>query len=263
MLLTFFCDKIGRIQKSSNNKAEMRGEKMSIREIFLGNDRYKYILDGLEFSLLVTAFAALIGVLIGIIVALFRISEFRPFKFLKGTKNFDKWADFNPIAFLATVYIDIIRGTPAVVQLMIMHTVIFGKISAPKLLVAGLAFGINSGAYVAEIVRAGIQGLDKGQMEAARSLGMGYGMSMYYIIIPQAVKNILPTLVSEFIILLKETSIVGFIGGMDLLRSANIITSQTYRGFEPLMAVAIIYLVLTGIFTRIMRIVERRMRRSD
>ncbi|MDK2788469.1 MAG: arginine/lysine/histidine transport system permease protein [Epulopiscium sp.] len=106
-------------------------------------------------------------------------------------------------------------------------------------------------------------GLDKVQMEAARSLGMVYGMSMYYIIIPQAIKNILPTLVSEFIILLKETSIVGFIGGMDLLRSANVITSQTYRGFEPLMAVALIYLALTGIFTKLMRIVERRMRRSD
>ncbi|HHW66394.1 ABC transporter permease subunit [Defluviitalea raffinosedens] len=243
-------------------KRDERGEKMSIAEIFLGNDRYKYILEGLRFSLLVTAFAAVIGILIGIIVALFRISEIKPFKFLKGTK-FEKWADFNPISFIAMLYIDIIRGTPAVVQLMIMHTVIFGKVSAPKLLVAGLAFGINSGAYVAEIIRAGIMGLDKGQMEAARSLGMGYGMSMYYIIIPQAIKNILPTLVSEFIILLKETSIVGFIGGMDLLRSANVITSQTYRGFEPLMAVALIYLALTGIFTKLMRIVERRMRRSD
>lgn len=236
---------------------------MSVWEIFLGNGRYKYILEGLKFSLLVTALATIIGIFIGIVVALLRISSFKPFRFLKEDKRFDKWAEFNPLSFLAIIYIDLIRGTPAVVQLMIMHTVIFGNVSAPKLLVAGLAFGINSGAYVAEIIRAGIQGLDKGQMEAARSLGMGYGMTMYYIIVPQAIKNILPTLVSEFIILLKETSIVGFIGGMDLLRSANIITSQTYRGFEPLMAVAIIYLVLTGIFTRIMRIVERRMRQGD
>lgn len=236
---------------------------MSVWEIFFGNQRYMYILDGLKFSLLVTAFAAVVGIIIGVVVALFRITEFKPFKFLKGKKGYEKLSGFNPLSFLATIYIDIIRGTPAVVQLMIMHTVIFGGVNAPKLLVAGIAFGINSGAYVAEIVRAGIQGLDRGQMEAARSLGMGYGMAMYHIIIPQAVKNILPTLVSEFIILLKETSIVGFIGGMDLLRSANVITSQTYRGFEPLMAVAIIYLVLTGIFTQIMRIVERRMRRSD
>ncbi|NLK21886.1 MAG: amino acid ABC transporter permease [Epulopiscium sp.] len=236
---------------------------MSVWEIFFGNKRYKYILDGLRFSLAVTAFAAIIGVFIGVVIALFRVTEFKPFKFLRGKKGCRKLAEFNPLSFLATMYIDIIRGTPAVVQLMIMHTVIFGGINAPKLLVAGIAFGINSGAYVAEIVRAGIQGLDKGQMEAARSLGMGYGMAMYHIIIPQAIKNILPTLVSEFIILLKETSIVGFIGGSDLLRSANIITSQTYRGFEPLMAVAIIYLILTGIFTKIMRIVERGMRKSD
>lgn len=237
---------------------------MSVWEIFFGNNRYQYMLEGLKFSLLVTAFAAVIGIIIGLVVALLRITEFKPFKFLKEKKYLGRLADFNPFSFVATIYVDIIRGTPSVVQLMIMHTVIFGSVkNVPKLVVAGLAFGINSGAYVAEIIRAGIQGLDKGQMEAARSLGMSYSMAMYYIIIPQAIKNILPALVSEFIILLKETSIVGFIGGMDLLRSANIIISQTYRAFEPLMAVALIYLILTGIFTKIMRIVERRMRVSD
>ena len=133
----------------------------------------------------------------------------------------------------------------------------------PILIVAALAFGINSAAYVAEIIRAGIEGVERGQMEAARSLGLNYAQSMFYVVIPQAVKNILPTLVSEFIILLKETSIVGFIGGMDLLRSANIITSQTYRGVEPLLAVGIIYLIMTGIFTWLMRAVERRLKRSD
>jgi polar amino acid transport system permease protein len=133
----------------------------------------------------------------------------------------------------------------------------------PIMVVAALAFGINSGAYVAEIIRAGIEGLDKGQMEAARSLGMNYGQAMHDIILPQAVKRILPALVSEFITLLKETSIVGFIGGVDLLRSANIITSQTYRGVEPLIAVGIIYLILTAVFTKIMRIVEGRLKVSD
>ncbi|HOA81709.1 MAG TPA: ABC transporter permease subunit, partial [Defluviitaleaceae bacterium] len=153
---------------------------MSVWEIFFGNDRYKYMLDGLKFSLLVTAFAAVIGVVIGVVVALLSITDFKPFKFLKGKKFFGKWADFNPFSFIATIYVDIIRGTPSVVQLMIMHTVIFGSVkNIPKLVVAGLAFGINSGAYVAEIVRAGIQGLDKGQMEAARSLGMSYSMAMY------------------------------------------------------------------------------------
>ncbi|MGL5460847.1 MAG: amino acid ABC transporter permease, partial [Cetobacterium sp.] len=127
----------------------------------------------------------------------------------------------------------------------------------PIFLVAGIAFGINSSAYVAEIIRAGIEGLDKGQMEASRALGMSYPMAMKEVIIPQAIRKILPTLVSEFITLLKETSIVGFIGGVDLLRSANIITSQTYRGVEPLLLVGLIYLVLVGIFTKIMRGVEK------
>lgn len=127
----------------------------------------------------------------------------------------------------------------------------------PIFLVAGIAFGINSSAYVAEIIRAGIEGLDKGQMEASRALGMSYPMAMKEVIIPQAIRKILPALVSEFITLLKETSIVGFIGGVDLLRSANIITSQTYRGVEPLLLVGLIYLVLVGIFTKIMRGVEK------
>ncbi len=218
----------------------------------------------MTFSLEVTFLSAFIGLIIGIVVALLRLSNFYPFKFIEKY-GFEKIAAINPLSWAALIYIDIIRGTPAVVQLMIMANIVFvGSLrNVPILLVAALAFGINSGAYVAEIIRAGIQGLDKGQMEAARSLGLNYSKSMIYIIIPQAIKNILPTLVSEFIILLKETSIVGFIGGMDLLRSANIITSQTYRGVEPLLAVGIIYLILIGIFTYFMRIVERRMRKSD
>ena len=135
--------------------------------------------------------------------------------------------------------------------------------NAPILLISGIAFGINSAAYVAEIIRAGIEGLDKGQMEAARALGMNYGLAMKEIIIPQAIKKILPALVSEFITLLKETSIVGFIGGIDLLRSANIITSQTYRGVEPLIAVGIIYLILTSIFATFMRSIEKKLKEGD
>ncbi|MGL4687337.1 MAG: amino acid ABC transporter permease, partial [Fusobacteriaceae bacterium] len=166
---------------------------------------------------------------------------------------------------ISLIYIDIVRGTPAVVQLMILANLVFvGKLrDTPILVVASLAFGINSAAYVAEIIRAGIQGLDKGQMEAARSLGMTYSTAMKEIIIPQAIKKILPALVSEFITLLKETSIVGFIGGIDLLRSANIITSQTYRGVEPLLAVGFIYLILTTLFTMFMRKIEEGLRESD
>lgn len=233
---------------------------MSISEIFLGDNRYMYLVNGLIFSLSVTILAAIIGIIIGIIIAMFKLSN----DYLKDTK-YSALAKINPFAIFASAYIYIIRGTPAVVQLMIINNVIFvGALSnVSKIVIAGIAFGINSGAYVAEIIRSGIQGLDKGQMEAARALGMPYGMAMKEIILPQAVKHTLPTLVSEFIILLKETSVVGFIGGMDLLRAANIITGVTYRGAEPLFAVALIYLALVGLFTFFMRKVERGMRKSD
>lgn len=218
-----------------------------LKHIFISNGRYMYILKGLNFSIGVTLLAAVIGVVVGVLIALLRLSN----------KAF--------LEKISIVYVDLIRGTPAVVQLMILANIIFvGNLrNTPILIVAGLAFGLNSAAYVAEIIRAGIQGLDKGQMEAARSLGMSYSLAMKEIIIPQAIKKIMPALVSEFITLLKETSIVGFIGGVDLLRSANIITSQTYRGVEPLIAVGIIYLILTSIFTKLMRQVEGRMKNSD
>lgn len=215
--------------------------------IFIANERYVYILKGLKFSVSVTILAAFIGVVVGIFFALLRLSK------------------ISILEKIAIAYVDLIRGTPAVVQLMILANIVFvGSLrNTPVLIVAGLAFGLNSAAYVAEIIRAGIEGLDKGQMEAARSLGMSYGLAMKEVIIPQAIKKIMPTLVSEFITLLKETSIVGFIGGVDLLRSANIITSQTYRGVEPLLAVGLIYLLLTSVFTKIMRKVEGRMKQSD
>ena len=180
-------------------------------------------------------------------------------------KNSKRLSNFNPLSKIAFWYVNILRGTPVVVQLMIWANVIFvdSLRNTPILIIAAIAFGINSGAYVAEIIRAGIQSLDKGQMEAARALGMNYSLSMKEIIIPQAIRKILPPLVSEFIALLKETSVVGFIGGVDLLRSANIITSQTYRGVEPLIAVGIIYFILTSVFAMIMKRVEEGLRESD
>lgn len=230
-----------------------------LRWIFIEQDRYMYILKGLGFSVTTTFFAAMIGLALGILLALMAISHFYPFK------RFKRFSSFNPLSKLAFAYINLIRGTPAVVQLMIFANIIFvGYLrDAPILLIASLAFGLNSASYVAEIIRAGIEGLDKGQMEAARALGMPYPLAMRKIIIPQGVKKILPTLVSEFIVLLKETSIVGFIGGIDLLRSANIITSQTYRGVEPLLAVGLIYLILTSIFAQFMRKIEKRLKVSD
>lgn len=230
-----------------------------LKDIFIGGDRYMYILNGLAFSIGTTLLATIIGIILGILIALLELSQFYPLKHKKG------WEKFNPLSSIAFGYVDIIRGTPAFVQLMILANLIFVGVlrDTPILVIAGLSFGINSGAYVAEIIRAGIEGLDKGQMEAARALGMPYGVAMKEVIIPQAIKKILPALVSEFITLLKETSIVGFIGGVDLLRSANIITSQTYRGVEPLLAVGLIYLVLTALFTKVMRNVEKGLKVSD
>lgn len=218
-----------------------------LKEVFINENRYWYLVEGLGFSIATTVLSALIGIALGILIALMQLSTWRV------------------LSKLAFAYVYIIRGTPVVVQLMIWANIVFvGALrDMPILLIAAIAFGINSGAYVAEIIRAGIAGLDKGQMEAARALGMGYALSMKEIIIPQAIKRILPPLVSEFIALLKETSIVGFIGGVDLLRAANIITSQTYRAIEPLLAVGIIYLILTSIFAMLMRKVEKRLKESD
>lgn len=230
-----------------------------LKDVFISEERYMYILKGLLFSLGITTFAAIIGIVLGMILAVMRLSHFYP---LKNIKIFSK---MNPFSYFAYIYIDIIRGTPVVVQLMFLANIIFVGIlrDTPIIVIGSIAFGLNSAAYVAEIIRAGIEGLDKGQFEAARSLGLGYYQTMKEVIVPQAIKNILPALVSEFITLLKETSIVGFIGGVDLLRSSNIITSQTYRGIEPLLAVGFIYLFLTSIFTFFMRKVERGMKLSD
>lgn len=219
-----------------------------------------FIVNGLIFTLEVTALSAVIGIALGIIIALFRMSN----DFLSETR-FHKLTRWNPLTRFAILYIDIIRGTPAMVQLMVVNNLIFvGSLrDTPKLVIAGIAFGINSGAYVSEIIRSGIQGLDKGQMEAARALGMPYKLTMSKIILPQAVKHTMPTLVSEFIILLKETSVVSFIGGADLLRAAETITSKTYNGSIPLLTVAVVYLILTSLFTYFMRGVERRARAND
>ncbi len=226
-----------------------------LKDTFLTDDRYMYIVNGVIFSIGITLFSAILGIILGLLLAIMKLSHFYPFKRIKVLEN------FNPLSKIAYIYIDVIRGTPVVVQLMILANLIFVGIlrETPILIIGGIAFGLNSGAYVAEIIRAGIEGLDKGQMEAGRALGLSYSQAMRKIIVPQAVKNILPALVSEFITLLKETSIIG----IDLLRSANIITSQTYRGVEPLLAVGIIYLILTSIFTAFMRKVERGLKVSD
>lgn len=227
----------------------MQGFLDTLYKNFVEGDRYMYILNGLGVTVEVTVFAVILGVILGIIFALFRISDF-------------KIGKFRPLRALATIYIDVIRGTPTTIQLLIIYYVIFASTDIPKVIVAIMAFGINSGAYVAEIVRSGIQAVDPGQMEAGRSLGLSRWVTMQKIILPQAIKNIFPALCNEVIVLLKETSVSGFIALNDLTRGGDIIRGQTMNVIS-LFAVAIIYLIMTLGLSRLFKYIEGRMRRSD
>lgn len=226
---------------------------------FIKDERWHYLTDGLWVTLQVTFFAVLIGIAIGVIVAAIRsthdklIDKTRS-RFAKLILKF-----FNTIA---NVYLTVIRGTPVTVQLMIAYYVIFVT-SNNKVLVAVLAFGINSGAYVAEIVRSGIMSIDEGQTEAGRTLGLNYVQTMFYIVLPQAFKNVLPALANEFIVLLKETSVSGYVALQDLTRGGDIIRGRTYDAFFPLLAVAAIYLIMVIGFTKIVSLIERRLRKSE
>lgn len=226
---------------------------------FVKDDRWEYLLRGLGVTLEVTFFAVLLGIVLGVVVAIVRSTwdknkETMHKGFKRGLLHF-----FNGIC---KVYLTVIRGTPVVVQLMIMYFVIFG--ASNNMVLAGvLSFGINSGAYVAEIVRGGIMSIDNGQFEAGRSLGFNYVKTMWYIILPQAFKNILPSLANEFIVLLKETSVVGYIGLADLTYGGNIIRGRTYSAFMPLIAVALIYLLMVIFFTWLVGKLERRLRNSE
>ena len=217
---------------------------------FIKDDRYLWLLDGLKTTLIITVFALIIGLIIGFLVAIIRSAH-------------DKSGSFKVLNAICRVYLTVIRGTPTMIQLLIMNFVIFGAVSINKIIVGGLAFGINSGAYVAEIVRSGIMSIDQGQTEAGRSLGLNFTQTMRLIIIPQAFKNVLPALVNEFIVLIKETSIIGYIGMMDLTKGAMLIQSRTYNAFWTLMAAAVIYLVIIGILTWAMNKLERRLRTSE
>ena len=216
---------------------------------FISGDRWKLYLQGLGVTLQIAAFAAILGMIIGTILAFMKLSVRR-----NGKKTI--------LAVIANIYIDVIRGTPSVLQLMIMWFIIFYS-AKNRVAVAVLSFGINSGAYVAEIVRAGILAVDKGQMEAGRSLGLSRTQTMISIIIPQAVKNDLPPIGNEFIVLLKETAIVGYVSLTDLTRVANQIASRTYEPFMPLIGAAVIYFVVIKILTILLERFERRLRKSD
>ena len=217
---------------------------------FIADDRWKYLVNGLKVTLTITFFALIIGVVLGFLVAIVR-------------STYDKTGKLKILNLICKVYLTVIRGTPVVVQLLIIYFIIFGSVDINKTLVAVMAFGFNSGAYVAEIFRSGIMSIDDGQFEAGRSLGFNYAQTMFYIIMPQAFKNVLPALGNEFIVLLKETSVSGYIALEDLTKGGDIIRSRTYDAFMPLIAVAVIYLVMVMIFTKLVNMLERRLRNSD
>ena len=216
---------------------------------FIQDNRYAYMLKGLGNTLIITIFAVMIGIVLGFLIAIVRTSH-------------DRNGGLAILNGICKAYLTIIRGTPVMIQLLIIYYVVLASVTN-KILVAVIAFGLNSAAYVAEIVRSGIMSVDIGQFEAGRSLGFNYRQTMIYIIMPQAFKNVLPALGNEFIVLLKETSVAGYIALQDLTKGGDIIRSRTYDALMPLMAVAIIYLVMVMIFSKLVSMLERRLRNSD
>ena len=218
--------------------------------IIVKDSRYVYLLKGLGNTLLITVLALLVGVVFGFLIAIVRT-------------NHDRNGGLTILNALCKLYLTIVRGTPVMIQLLIIYYVIFQSIDTGKIVVAVIAFGLNSAAYVAEIVRSGIMAVDIGQFEAGRSLGLNYKQTMMSIILPQAVKNILPALCNEFISLLKETSISGYIGLMDLTKGGDIIRSVTYEAFMPLIAVALIYLIMVMGLSKVVNLLERKLRSNE
>lgn len=226
---------------------------------FISDNRWQFLWTGLKTTLIVTLLALGIGILLGTVLAVIRAMHDQTKPNPKDSFGALLLWFFNRIA---KMYLTVIRGTPVVVQLLIMYYIIFGS-STNKLLAAVLCFGLNSAAYVAESIRGGIMSIDAGQMEAGRSLGLGYFTVMRFVIIPQAIKNILPALGNELITLLKETSISGFIGLTDITRGAEIIRGNTYSAFMPLLGAAAIYLALVMLLSGLLNRFERRMALSD
>ena len=212
---------------------------------FIRDDRYMLLLNGIGVTIKVSLLAVALGILIGLLIALCNLSHRR---LLRG---------------IGKVYTDVIRGTPSVTQLMIIYFVIFATVQWEKWIIAAIAFGINSGAYVSEIIRAGILSIDKGQTEAGRSLGLNGRQTMLSIVIPQAVKKIFPALCNEFIVLIKETAIVGYVGLVDIQKAGDFIKSATFEAFMPLIGTAVIYFVIIKLLTLGLGVIERRLRKSE
>lgn len=233
--------------------------KLGIYQTFILDNNYQYFVRGIGVTLLVTAFALLLGLVLGVLVGIIRSAHDQQPEKKKGIV-------LRVLNGICKVYLTVIRGTPTLVQLLIMWFVVWASARATDgnmIRCAILSFGINSGAYVAEIIRSGIMSIDRGQMEAGRSLGLNYTATMRHVIIPQAFKNVLPALGNELITLLKETSVVTVIGLKDLTKGAMIIQSKTYQAFVPYIAIAVIYLALVLVLSWILGKVERRLRQSD
>lgn len=228
-----------------------------LHETFIVDDRYKTLLEGLEKTISITIGALIIGVIIGTIIAVIKV-------FAEDTKRSSLITKIilKTLNFVSNIYLTVIRGTPVVVQLLIAFFIIF--VSAEDgTMVATITFGINSGAYVAEVIRSGIMGIDKGQMEAGRSLGLSKIKTMWLIIMPQAFKNILPAIGNEMIALLKETSVAGYVAVIDLTKAGNQIKNTTYDQVNPILVVALTYLIIVVIMTKLLSLLERRLRKSD
>jgi His/Glu/Gln/Arg/opine family amino acid ABC transporter permease subunit len=217
----------------------------------IDGDRYLMLVRGLGTTVLIAMCAAIIGIVLGSVIALMRLSAWRVGK------------TFYPLRAISSFYVDVIRGTPMVVQLMIMYYVILASSSLSKELIAIISFGLNSAAYTSEIVRGGILAVDKGQTEAGRSLGLSSAQTMMLVVLPQSVRIVIPSLFNEFIMLLKETSVVGFIGLVDLTKAGDFIRSRTFSAFFPLMTVAVTYFVIVSLLTRVFGRMERRLRKGD
>lgn len=232
----------------------------SFVKTFITDDRWLQLLEGLLVTIEITVFAGLIGIVLGFLIAVVRSTH--DMNLLgKKCRTFKDYI-LKVLNFLCNIYITVIRGTPVVIQLMIMYFIVFAS-SRSGIIAAIISFGINSGAYVAEIVRSGIMSIDKGQFEASRSIGFDYKSTMIHVILPQAFKNILPALGNEFIVLVKETSVAGYVALQDLTYVGNLIRSRTYEAFFPLITVALIYLIIVLILTYLLKKLERRLRNSD
>ncbi|NLL63612.1 MAG: amino acid ABC transporter permease [Ruminococcaceae bacterium] len=228
---------------------------------FIEKDRWKWLFQGLGNTLIITSVAVLMGIVIGVVIAIIRSTFDKNKETLKKRGGIGYYI-LSFVNFLCNIYLTVIRGTPVVVQLLIMYFIIFAS-SDNGTMVAMIAFGVNSGAYVAEIFRSGIMAIDHGQFEAGRSMGFNYVQTMIYIITPQMFKVVLPTLCNEFIVLLKETSVAGYVGIMDLTKAGDLIRGRTFDAFMPLIAVALIYLAIVSFFTMLVGRLERRLRSSE